>query len=314
MTYPKCTWAPADALSWLQERPLLRDMSGWIVAREAHADGDPHLHCYLELPTKLDNLVEPSYLNLPSSETCPGPENGFHPNVQGVRSAKAVQQYVTKESDYVTNLKLEETMRSKVATTWHSAWKIAAEEGVSSALELLASDDRTARDLTICGDRIAKNLATRATKRLKITYALESFAFPTTLWDPSTPTTTLILTGPTGIGKTQLAKALLPQALFISHMDALRSYGNGYSGVIFDDMAFTHLHREAQIHLVDVHEDRQIHVRYSVAELPAGTARIITTNRTADMVVLISDPAINRRCTVISVDKVGNVFVYKKIN
>lgn len=314
LTYPKCSWEPTDALEWLRERPLLRDMSGWIVAREAHADGDPHLHCYLELPAKLDNLVDPSYLNLPSSETCPGPENGFHPNVQGVRSAKAVQQYVTKESDYVTNLKLEETMRSKVATTWHSAYKTAAEEGVSSALELLASDDRTARDLCMAGDRIAKNLATRAKKKLKILHPLSSFTWTTTLWDPSTATTTLILTGPTGIGKTALAKALLPEALFVSHMDTLRQYGAGYDGVIFDDMAFTHLHREAQIHLVDVHEDRQIHVRYSVAELPAGTKRIVTTNRDAEQVVLITDPAINRRCTVIACEKVAGVFVYKKIN
>lgn len=288
--------------------PLLQTMSGWIVAQEEHADGGLHLHCYLELPSKMDNKVDPRTFDLTNSSG-----EWFHPNIQAVRSPKAVKEYVTKDSNYTTNLKLEETMRSKVATTWQSALETAASEGVSKALEILAADERTARDLAINGDRITKNLSTRVRKKLKVTHSLESFGWTTALWDPSTPATTLILTGPTEVGKTSLAKALLPEALFVSHMDGLRTYGEGYHGIIFDDMAFTHLHREAQIHLVDMTDDRQIHVRYSVAEIPAGTPKIITTNRSADMVVNIVDPAIQRRCTVVSVEKVANVFVYKKI-
>lgn len=309
LTYPQCPCTPLEALEQLKTMPLLQTMSGWIVAQEEHADGGLHLHCYLELPSKVDNKVDPRTFDLTSSSG-----KWYHPNIQAVRSPKAVKEYVTKESNYTTNLNIEESTRSKVSETWKRALEAASDDGLPAALAVLGEDDRTARDMAINGDRVLKNLATRRTKRLKIQWPLESFSWPTaTLWDPSTPATTLILTGPTGTGKTQLAKALLPEALFISHMDGLRQYGPSYHGVIFDDMAFTHLHREAQIHLCDLGEDRQIHVRYSVAELPAGTPRIITTNREPEQVLLVTDPAIARRCTVVSVEKVANVFVYKKI-
>lgn len=308
LTYPRCNCTPEEALTQLQAIPLLQTMSGWIVAQEEHADGGLHLHCYLELPSALNNTVDPRTFDLTNSS-----EEWFHPNIQAVRSPKAVKEYVTKGSNYTTNLKLEETMRNKVAETWKRALEVASEEGVATAMTVLAEDERTARDLAINGDRIARNLGTRTTKRLKLLYSLESFGFPTTIWDPSTCATTLILTGATGIGKTQLAKALLPEALMVSHMDKLRDYKTGYHGIIFDDMSFNHLHREAQIHLVDLGEDRQIHVRYGVAEIPAGTPRIITTNLEPAQVIGWLDPAIKRRLTCIQVDKAAGLFCYKII-
>lgn len=104
----------------------------------------------------------------------------------------------------------------------------------------------------------------------------------------------IVLSGSSGIGKTCFAKFLLPSALFLSHMDSLGQYDpSTHHGIVFDDMCFTHLHREAQIHLLDFDEPRSIHIRYDVARIPAGTPKIFTTNR--DAIFLEHEPAINRR-------------------
>lgn len=101
------------------------------------------------------------------------------------------------------------------------------------------------------------------------------------------------LWGAPGIGKTIYAQMLLPNALFVSHLDQLRTYNNRlYEGIIFDDMAFNHLPREGQIHLVDMEQERAIHVRYGVAIIPAGTKRIFVSNFPD---IFIDDEAIMRR-------------------
>ena len=90
-------------------------------------------------------------------------------------------------------------------------------------------------------------------------------------------------------------------------MDRLRDYNDkDYEGIIFDDMSFKHIPREGQIHLVDTYDDRDIHCRYSPAFIPAGTPRIITSNKAADEVILAADPAIARRIQCVWID--GPVF------
>lgn len=113
-------------------------------------------------------------------------------------------------------------------------------------------------------------------------------------------TTSVILWGASGIGKTSYARALLPNALLISHLDDLALYeGGDYDGLIFDDMSFNHIPREGQIHLVDIDEFRSIHIRYKTAGIPANTKKIFTTNIHGGECVLLNDPAITRRTTVV---------------
>lgn len=115
----------------------------------------------------------------------------------------------------------------------------------------------------------------------------------------------LIFWGPSGIGKTQYALALLPGALFVSHMDSLANFdASQHSGIIFDDMSFNHLHREAQIHLVDYDQPRDIHVRYKTAQIPANTKKIFTTNVEKGRIFDIDDPAIKRRLKIHYLDKI----------
>lgn len=113
----------------------------------------------------------------------------------------------------------------------------------------------------------------------------------------------LILCGPSGIGKTTWAKLRWPSHLFVSHMDDLGRY-DGEEAIIFDDMMFSHLPRSSQIHLVDVENTRSIHIRYQVAVIPAFTKKIFLTN--LPLIFDLNDSAIKRRVDLCVID--GEVF------
>jgi len=126
-------------------------------------------------------------------------------------------------------------------------------------------------------------------------FAVRYGPFP---WDYPEQITSLVIWGNSGIGKSEFAKFLLPKALFISHIDQLTLYDpQEYNGIVFDDMSFAHMPREAQIHLVDWDNDRAIHVRYGTAFIPANTPKIFTANDWR--IFNQNDPAIDRRITLV---------------
>lgn len=174
---------------------------------------------------------------------------------------------------------------------WSNAISLAKTGETMEAMELVASG--TPRDFVINNTQIVRCLRTLKTQYKVSFLKLQDFTnIPT--WDQSK---TLFLWGETGTGKSSLAKLLLPKALFISHLDALKNLNERYNGIIFDDMSFLHLHREAQIHLLDTYDERQIHCRHVCAVIPAGTARIVTSNLSPGRLVEATDPAIKRRMT-----------------
>lgn len=296
LTYPQCPVTPETALALLQAR--IPQLSEWIIAQETHQDGGKHLHAWLKCTTPYETC-NPKELDLEQ----------HHGNYQAARSPKAVATYVVKDGLYVTNLDasaLEKLLGSikSVSEVWSEARTIAKDAGWRAAEEILEKNPKTCRDLCLYGDRLAKNLNGLKRRRIVVSYQLASFGW-TIAWDPTTKT--LILHGLTNTGKTALAKALLPRALMTSHLDLLREFdAEEYDGIILDDMSFKHLHREAQLALVDRYEDRQIHIRYTIANIPAGTPLIITTNASPDDVVSIYDAAIRRRLTIVRVLAVGN--------
>ena len=94
LTYPQCNVPKEKVLELVTTmfQPLY-----YIIAHELHANGDDHIHCYLELGTsyrsrsaKFADFVYEG--------------NTFHGNYQGCRSAKNVIKYCTKAEDYLSNM------------------------------------------------------------------------------------------------------------------------------------------------------------------------------------------------------------------
>lgn len=85
--------------------------------------------------------------------------------------------------------------------------------------------------------------------------------------------------GPTGTGKTNYALAHFSKPLLVRHLDDLKSLDPTiHDGIVFDDMAFTHVPFSQVLNLTDVDFDSVIHCRFENAKIPAGTKRIFTHN------------------------------------
>jgi hypothetical protein len=165
---------------------------------------------------------------------------------------------------------------------------------LSGAMKILEESPQGARDITL-HPSIADTL--KALHPLPPPQPLwGSAAFPThPPWDQSK---VLILSGPSGLGKSSLAQALMPTALFCSSADQLKEFDpRRHEGIIFDDMNFLHWPRESQIHLVDFDFPRSIHLRYRNALIPKNTPKIFTTNLNPLGILNCADPAIRRRST-----------------
>ena len=91
LTYPKCQASKEDlikAFATFSPHPT----EEYIVARELHEDGSPHLHAFVKFSEKvwLDKKVTRFDFQ------------GYHGNYQVAKCWKAVQDYCRKGSDYVT--------------------------------------------------------------------------------------------------------------------------------------------------------------------------------------------------------------------
>lgn len=184
---------------------------------------------------------------------------------------------------------------------YQEAMALAANEDVEKAITFLSSHPGPSRDLVLHFDQMFSNLQrysewqkslSKTSSNAEDAVELASFG-QIPIW---TPNTSLILFGATELGKTTLAKKCIDNYLFVRHMDHLKSFSPmRHGGIIFDDMAFLHLHREAQIHLADVQDDSQIHIRYKIVSIPKHTMKIFTTNKAPHEIFLLHDEAVARR-------------------
>jgi len=255
-----------------------------LVCHELHKDGTDHLHALISFDKKRDIRNE-KYFDI----------DNFHPNIQSVKSMPKSINYIKKDKDFVEwgenttaskflnfpegdehTLKtwLEECMERKIPYGYAAAmWKC---KSVSNFTTLETFDHSNA-------SRISNLL-------LKV------------MLPDLTHLRSYVILGPSGCGKTTWCKMHANKpALMVSHMDDLRDFKIGFhKSIIFDDMKFTHLDPVLQIPIVDRYDNRSLHCRYNVAQIPAGIQKFFTCN---EMPFNTEHEQIKRRITIINLFK-----------
>jgi len=101
LTYAQCD-LPREALLDLLTELITVEIDEYCIAKEAHADGSPHLHAYLKFAS-----------NFRSRDCRCFDVAGFHPNIERPRSIKAVIKYVQKDGDFLVSPGIEDLLNKK---------------------------------------------------------------------------------------------------------------------------------------------------------------------------------------------------------
>lgn len=273
LTYPKCDISIDQAYETLNYKNTIRYA---LIAQEKHKDGDLHLHAYIEYVKKL-NIRDPKHFDL----------GDCHGNYQKPDNIEAVINYCKKENsfkEFGTRL-LNQTTSQDIPDIYQLARELSRKKYFMECLRKKIPFQYAKEAWNDC-DLFTINEDPEIGKIRSDLSELK--------WEEiENPRKSTVLIGPSGIGKTSWCKRECPKpALFVTHMDTLRQFKpNEHKCIIFDDMSFLHVPREAQIHITDKDDSRAIHVRYGIAEIPKGTPKIFTANNE----IFTNDEAINRR-------------------
>lgn len=111
-------------------------------------------------------------------------------------------------------------------------------------------------------------------------YNIENFHLPAEVkeWDGLRYEKSLVLLGKSGVGKTELAKCLFKNPLFVSHKDRLKDLCEDHDGIIFDDFNFSDLIAQEKIWLLDLENDRSVGVKHGHVVIRAKIPRVFTGN------------------------------------
>lgn len=274
LTYPQCTLSKETLYNALNEKTQVKH--GFICI-EQHEDGNTHLHAAIEFNTKI-NTRSQAYFDV----------NGFHPNIQAVRNWNASVNYVKKEGDWeeygdedTTDQVVVDNLFELARTMEHNEYyTYCLRHRVPLGYAQLAW--RQVADMFTVGEEYS--IPEDATVRADL--------MATDITGPAYDNRSIVLIGPSGAGKTLWAKHIAEKpALFVTHADGLRNLQPTHRSIIFDDMSYLHVPREAQITITDRFEPRQIHVRYGTVSVPAGIQKIFTANQE----IFLRDPAVDRR-------------------
>lgn len=263
LTYPRCDCSLEDLMTYLRNKQTgSRTPIRVLVCSEEHEDGGLHRHAYVEYNHRI-NINNPRFFDFGS----------FHANVQACQNVHAWINYIKEDGHF------EE---------WNA--QPASQETLTMRAANMAADDYFEWCLN---NRIPYGYAQRAHSAVRstvneITYDSENNPF----LELNLPlerelsnfriinNLTNVIVGPSGCGKTFYCFRNLPMPiLLISHIDDLRYLdATRHKSILFDDMSFTHLPLQAQIHICDRVLGRSIHRRYGTTLIPPSIVLAVTCN------------------------------------
>lgn len=264
-------------------------VAGAVLARELHADGQPHFHAYVEFADRLDRRLTDQLDAL-----------GKHPNVRPKRYPKErhdAAEYCRKGDQWIEYGTCETQDQETPSSTL-----LDLIEGCDSFGDVLNLSFSAPIPYQLA--KAAWNYLGATTPRTWLpgeTYGgqISSRDLLDLNWVDDEPPTSLIICGQSGLGKSSWAIANMPRpALVIRHLeDILHFRREFHNSLIFDDVSLTHLPRTTQLQIVDREQNCSIHVRHVVARIPEFVPRVFTCNP-GYLPVDLADPAIARRCTL----------------
>lgn len=259
----------------------------YAISEEDHKDGTQHYHVYLRYAYKR-NIRDPRHWDV----------LGSHPHVRRISSVIGWLTYLRKDDP--------DPLESPGLPGRPAAYLHYCDSGdLPGALKSFA--EKYPKEFVIHLPRIRENLRTLSTpSQEEKYYDLDSFPQGEQVCASWVPGTTLVLSGPTGTGKTEFAYSLGMErardgVCLVRHRDALKSFTPGQF-LLFDDWHFDGWIREEVIHLLDCGRESQINVKHSMCRIPAGTLRVITTNRDFDSLFpYLGIDAIKRRVSWVEI-------------
>lgn len=275
-----------------------------VSGHETTKKGTPHLQVYLQFKNQvLRGTIRRKLQNCPYFEEAKGEPDQASAYCKKGEQPKAEWRAINIDGDnYGKNAEFEEWGEMAVqgkradinavidrvkegATIQELAQEFGEEmikfgKGIERYVELIqVIDDRPDYDLASCCERVGAP-------------PIDWVKYPKTI----------ILMGPSRLGKTEYAKAQFKFPLMVSHMDDLKRFNKAvHDGIVFDDFDFKHVPRSAQIHLTDWTQNRSIHARYNCSNIPKHTKKIVCCN--PGFYPFLDDSAINQRVLLV---KVGN--------
>lgn len=271
LTYSQSALTREQITAWFLRQVRVKRM---IIGQEHHQDGNLHWHVTIEYEVRKD--VRPAYFDI-------GLE---HPNVKiWTRTCGSTYdqwfknhwEYCKKEdpTPYIVGEEPMSNRKRKRDEIFTEAMNIARERDVHQGMQFLEAN--APYDLVTKYEQIHRALVKiRNISRSSQADARALGEFPNAplvadSWK------CLFVNGPTGMGKTQWARSLLPLATVVSHRDQLKDVDFA-NGVIFDDFEVSHWPPTAVIHLLDWDEPRGLDVKHGHVIIPAHTRKIFTYN------------------------------------
>lgn len=136
LTYPQCPAEKLDLLAWLQTTFPIKD---WIITKEAHEDGSPHLHVVLQFNRKVNKRNADCF-------DYPVEDRTYHPNIQTPRKINDCIEYCKKDGDYLAS--------DGIGKAKNDGWGEIRANSTNAAEYLAAVDARYPKDYALNYERL----------------------------------------------------------------------------------------------------------------------------------------------------------------